>query len=167
MSAKIEGLFSDYAGHHQTAGNVRCHLIGIPMIVFGLNGLLAVELFRVAGWPFFAKAADGWPIEIALLLILAFLPVQLRLDARLGAVMFVLSVAFYLAARMLWWPVNLGLFVVGWVFQFIGHAHYEKKAPSFMTNLIHLLVGPLWVLNHFLHLRAEAPGGQPSAVSDQ
>ena len=157
MSAKIEGLFSDYSGHHQTAGNVRCHMIGIPMIVFGLNGLLAVELFRVA----------GWPIEIALLLILAFLPVQLRLDAKLGAVMFVLSVAFYLVARMLWWPVNLGLFVVGWIFQFIGHAHYEKKAPSFMTNLIHLFVGPLWVLNHFLHLRAEAPGGQPSAVSDQ
>ena len=157
MSEKIDKFFRDYSGHHQTAGNVRCHLVGIPMIVFGLNGLLAVELFRVA----------GWPVEITLLLILAFLPVQLRLDARLGAVFFVLSVAFYLAARMLWWPVNLGLFVAGWIFQFIGHAHYEKKAPSFMTNLIHLLVGPLWVLNHFLHLRAEAPGGQPSAVSDQ
>ena len=38
------------------------------------------------------------------------------------------------------------LFVVGWIFQFIGHYVYEKRAPAFYRNLAHLLVGPLWIL---------------------
>ena len=149
MSAKIDRLFGDYAEHHQTAGNLRCHLIGIPMIVFSLIGLLAVEVFRVA----------GQPVEIALLLVLALLPVHLWLDARLGAALTVLYLAFYLGARMLGWPVHAALFVVGWFFQFLGHMKYEHRSPALFTNLLHLFVGPLWVLNHVLHLRVEPPSG--------
>ena len=26
-----------------------------------------------------------------------------------------------------------------------------------MTNLLHLFIGPLWILNHALHLRKEVP----------
>lgn len=36
-----------------------------------------------------------------------------------------------------------GLFVLGWVLQFIGHA-FEGKAPSFFRNPRFLLIGPLW-----------------------
>ena len=39
-----------------------------------------------------------------------------------------------------------GLFVFGWVLQFVGHYVYEKRSPAFMKNLTHLLVGPLWIL---------------------
>jgi uncharacterized membrane protein YGL010W len=42
-------------------------------------------------------------------------------------------------------PVSIGLFVLGWVFQFVGHYVYEKKSPAFARNLVHLLVGPLWI----------------------
>ena len=44
------------------------------------------------------------------------------------------------------WAVALTLFVLGWVFQFVGHYVYEKKSPAFARNLVHLLVGPLWIL---------------------
>lgn len=37
--------------------------------------------------------------------------------------------------------------------QGIGHAVFEKKAPSFLTNLIHLMVGPLFLLNETLRAR--------------
>ena len=40
----------------------------------------------------------------------------------------------------------LALFVVGWIFQFVGHYVYEKRSPAFFRNLAHLLVGPLWIL---------------------
>ena len=152
MSTKIDALFGDYSTHHRTAGNQRCHLIGIPMIAFGLFGLLSVEVFR----------AGAWPVEVAPLLMLALLPVQLRLEPRLGALLTVLYVFFYLGARMLPWQVNAGLFVVGWIFQFIGHYHYENKSPSFFTNLIHLFTGPLWVLNHVLGLRPTASAQRPA-----
>ena len=43
------------------------------------------------------------------------------------------------------WRWALALFVVGWVFQFIGHA-IEGNQPAFFTNPVYLLVGPLWLL---------------------
>lgn len=43
------------------------------------------------------------------------------------------------------WRWALGLFVGGWVFQFIGHA-IEGNRPAFLTNPLYLLVGPLWFL---------------------
>jgi uncharacterized membrane protein YGL010W len=41
------------------------------------------------------------------------------------------------------WKVALALFVVGWVFQFIGHA-FEGKPPEFLHDWRFLLVGLRW-----------------------
>jgi uncharacterized membrane protein YGL010W len=41
------------------------------------------------------------------------------------------------------WKWGLGLFVFGWILQFIGHA-FEGNQPAFFKNPIYLLVGPLW-----------------------
>ena len=86
-------------------------------------------------------------VDLAMLLIVFAEVVYLMLDWRLGAVMLVVSVGFYFvgAAMPLW--LNVTLFVVGWIFQFLGHSVYEKKSPAFLTNALHLLVGPLWILN--------------------
>jgi uncharacterized membrane protein YGL010W len=40
------------------------------------------------------------------------------------------------------------VFVVAWIAQFIGHK-YEGRKPSFLTDLVYLLVGPAWVLAKF------------------
>lgn len=37
---KIDALLSDYASHHATKGNVACHFVGIPLIVFGILSML-------------------------------------------------------------------------------------------------------------------------------
>jgi uncharacterized membrane protein YGL010W len=42
-----------------------------------------------------------------------------------------------------------GLFVIGWIIQFIGH-YYEGKKPAFVDDLIGLLVGPLFVVVELL-----------------
>jgi uncharacterized membrane protein YGL010W len=41
--------------------------------------------------------------------------------------------------------VALGLFALGWIFQFVGHA-YEGKRPEFFKDLRFLLVGVRWWL---------------------
>jgi uncharacterized membrane protein YGL010W len=148
MGGKIDALFGDYAEHHRSEGNRWCHAVGIPLIAAGLLGLAAVELAR----------AGRWPVELSAVLIAALAPVYIRLDARLGAALTVVYVLLYLGARMLGWPISLGLFVLGWALQFVGHGVYEKRSPAFFRNLVHLLVGPLWVLNHFLRLRGEPHG---------
>jgi uncharacterized membrane protein YGL010W len=42
------------------------------------------------------------------------------------------------------WRLALALFIVGWIFQFIGHA-IEGNQPAFFKNPMYLLVGPWWL----------------------
>jgi len=42
------------------------------------------------------------------------------------------------------WRWALGLFIVGWIFQFIGHA-VEGNQPAFLTNPLYLVIGPWWL----------------------
>ena len=41
------------------------------------------------------------------------------------------------------WKIALGLFLLGWVFQFVGHA-FERKEPEFFHDWRFLLVGLRW-----------------------
>ncbi len=145
MHSTQDRLWADYETHHRAGGNKVCHMVGIPLIIAGLLGLLAIPVTRVS----------SMPVEVSLLLLLVAGGAYLWLDVKLGLVMIAFSVLLYLGARMLSWPAALGLFLVGWVFQFIGHGVYEKRSPAFLDNLAHLLVGPLWVLNHFVPLKAQ------------
>lgn len=47
------------------------------------------------------------------------------------------------------WRWGLGLFVVGWIFQFAGHI-IEGNQPAFFRNPIYLLVGPIWLVRRAL-----------------
>lgn len=55
------------------------------------------------------------------------------------------SVPLFVAAVFVhgFWPVPLGFFVVGWAFQFIGHA-VEGKPPEFFQDWRFLFVGLRW-----------------------
>lgn len=41
------------------------------------------------------------------------------------------------------WRIPLALFVVGWIFQFVGHA-FEGKPPEFFRDWRFLFVGARW-----------------------
>jgi len=41
------------------------------------------------------------------------------------------------------WPYALALFIIGWIFQFIGHA-FEGKPPEFLGDWRFLFVGVRW-----------------------
>ena len=59
----------------------------------------------------------------------------------IGIPMIVVSLPLFFFSRR--WA--LVLFIVGWVFQFIGHA-IEGTQPAFLGNPLYLLVGPWWLL---------------------
>ncbi len=150
----IESLFGDYATYHRTKGNKWFHRFGIPLIMLGGLGMLA----RLAVAPF---------VDAAVLLIAVAAVVYFTLDWRLAALMLVVSAAFYFAGAALPFWVNVVLFVLGWILQFVGHSVYEKRQPAFMTNALHLLVGPLWILNDVVHVvKSPATGhSQPATTS--
>jgi uncharacterized membrane protein YGL010W len=68
-----------------------------------------------------------------------------RLCHTIGIPLIVLSIPVFLLS--IWisglWVVALALFVMGWVFQFIGHA-VEGKPPEFFHDWRFLLVGVRW-----------------------
>jgi uncharacterized membrane protein YGL010W len=134
-------LFDDYGAYHRDRRNLVCHEIGIPLIVLGIIALL--RLVVVPGW---GDNLAGPAVGATLLYyIVAFGRTHL-LSVVIAAVG--LTVMYNVAAYVTW-PFAVAAFVVGWIFQFIGHA-YEGKSPAFLTNLLHLLVGPLWVASHLV-----------------
>jgi len=60
------------------------------------------------------------------------------------------SIVFYFVGAALGLWINVALFILGWIFQFIGHKVYEHKNPAFFQNFVHLLIGPLWILNDII-----------------
>ncbi|HXI13673.1 MAG TPA: Mpo1-like protein [Thermoanaerobaculia bacterium] len=134
---RIHTLFADYASFHQTRGNKACHRAGIPLIMLSLFGMLAL-----------ARLNPNHPhLNAAVLLIAASTVYYFVLEPRLALVMLAVSAAMYLAALHLPLWLLVALFVVGWILQGVGHAAYEKKAPAFAKNLVHLMIGPLWIAN--------------------
>ena len=146
MSDTLRAHFKDYGAFHATRGNQACHYVGIPLIVLTLFTFLTrVALFDVA----------GFSVTLAEVVMLAVVVYYLTLDVPLGIMMLAVYAALNVAGR----PIPLAwagaLFVLGWVFQFLGHYIYEKRSPAFYKNLTHLLVGPLWIT-------AKAVGGRSS-----
>ena len=138
-----------YAAYHRDRRNIATHLIGIPMIV----AALAVLLSRPAS----NLGALAFDVSPAWLLFGAATVYYLLLDVPLGLMMAVVSAVcivfgHWLAAAPLsvWLGSGLGLFVVGWIFQFVGHAAYEHRKPAFVDDVIGLLIGPLFVLAEVL-----------------
>lgn len=60
-------------------------------------------------------------------------------------------------------PVGIGLFVLGWILQFIGHA-FEGKPPSFFRDPSFLLVGATWYVKRTWSKLTGQPFDEPSPV---
>ncbi len=68
-----------------------------------------------------------------------------------------LSQWFAAQPTAVWLAWGIGLFVLGWAIQFLGH-YYEGKKPAFVDDLVGLLVGPLFLTAEaafYLHLRLD------------
>jgi uncharacterized membrane protein YGL010W len=144
----LEDQLANYAAYHRDNRNIATHFVGIPMIVVAVATLLSRPVLEVAGLP--ASAAVG----VSLLTALYYL----RLDLRLGLLMTALltaAAAFgaWAAAQStaVWLALGVGGFVVGWVFQFVGH-FWEGRKPALVDDLIGLIIGPLFVTVELLFL---------------
>jgi uncharacterized membrane protein YGL010W len=139
---RVDALLSDYASFHRTRGNLVCHAFGITLIVFGiLSMLLAIPL-----------PIDSFTVAEALITVGVLFYVTL--DVTLAAAMLAELALLDLVARVVGdWRIGLAAFALGWVFQALGHARFEKNRPAFFKNLAHLMVGPLFLANELFRIR--------------
>lgn len=117
----LERLLSQYAAYHLDQKNIVTHFVGIPLIVFSILCLTA----RVG------VEISGVSVTLASILIVLSAIYYISLDI-FGILMLIIFIAAYpLAVKIAvlpmwsWLGASIGIFVVGWVFQFveIGRAH--------------------------------------------
>jgi len=134
----IDTLLTQYGESHRNHVNEWVHIVCVPLIVFSLLGLLwsvhpsVALLGSIIALYYYYKLSR--PFAVVMLAMLA---------AMLGVLL--------LMPAMTILPLSLGVFVLAWIGQFIGH-QIEGKKPSFLDDLRFLLVGPLFVLG-FLYRR--------------
>ena len=138
----LEDLFKVYGESHKHQKNILIHKIFVPLILFSVMGLL----FYIPAPHSWKEAGFDWAL-IASSLTLGY---YYLLSKKYFALMFGVFAVFYFLVRLsagLYGAVYWfgALFILSWIAQFIGHK-IEGKKPSFLNDLLFLLVGPLWVV---------------------
>jgi uncharacterized membrane protein YGL010W len=129
---KVDQLLAHYGSSHTHPTNELIHFIAIPLIMLSLCGLM----FALHPWVAYA-----------------FIAASMVYYARLSWIFFLSMTAWSLiilisihALQPYVLATSVVIFVLAWIFQFIGHK-IEGKKPSFLEDLQYLWVGPLFVLS--------------------
>jgi len=140
----MQDWIDSYSADHRNPTNQLFHWLCVPPIVWSVVALLwAVPV------PASLARPGAWAV---LVMVLAFYWYWRR-SHRLAAGLLVVFALFGLLAHVLYNQlgaamlcyVAVGVFVLAWIGQFIGH-HYEGRRPSFLTDLSYLLIGPAWLM---------------------
>ena len=129
-----------YGESHQNPTNILIHKIFVPLIMFSVIGLLWA--IPVGGnLPWFVNFGVGL-VAVALVFYMTMSP--LIFVSMLAIVAPMIYGNFLLSQLPSHLNLSIGIFVFSWIMQFYGHK-IEGKKPSFLEDLLFLLVGPVWV----------------------
>jgi uncharacterized membrane protein YGL010W len=141
MKTLVDQL-ATYATYHRDPRNIATHFVGVPIIVLSVLILLSRVSADVA----------GISVSPALVVFILSSLFYFKLSALYGLAMFLIHGGLLLIAghfatlsTAAWLGAGIGIFVVGWIIQFIGH-YYEGRKPAFVDDLIGLAIGPLFVV---------------------
>ena len=141
---KLQELLDGYAEDHQHPTNLLIHKFGVPLVLFHFVAMFDwIHLYpslyiETEPHSYFALSLGH---VVALWIFVWYLSLSVKLAV---IVAFFSILCFALAMHT---PFSWVIFIaiVAWVLQLVGHAVYEKRSPSFFTNLFQLLIGPLFV----------------------
>ncbi|MGH8157096.1 MAG: DUF962 domain-containing protein [Rhodanobacter sp.] len=144
----MQDWLDSYSGDHRNPTNQIFHWLCVPPIVWSVIALLwaipvPASLLRPGAWS-------------VLVMVLAFYWYWRR-SRRLAAALLIVFALLGLLTNLLYYRLGaaslcylaIGVFVVAWIGQFIGH-QYEGRRPSFLTDLSYLLIGPAWLMAKLL-----------------
>lgn len=147
----IDQWLDEYGQSHKNATNKTIHYIFVPLIMFSVLGILWAIPTPAAFDELVPYHILNWG-TIAMAFALIF---YLRLSIPLFIGFVFILAAMIAGNAAIWEAINhnallhvgimAGVFVVSWVFQFVGH-NIEGKKPSFTKDLQFFLIGPAWIL---------------------
>lgn len=142
----MQQWLDEYGESHRNPTNKTIHWICVPAILFSVLGLLwlvPVPQFAAAIGPWVNWATLAMAMAVVYYLVLS--PMLAVGMALIALVMFTLINRLEQALAFPLWMLFVGVFVVAWIGQFIGH-EIEGKKPSFFKDLQFLLIGPAWLM---------------------
>ncbi|MCJ7935513.1 MAG: DUF962 domain-containing protein [Chryseobacterium sp.] len=148
---KVDLLFAEYSKSHRNATNKFIHWICVPLIFWTILGFIAL-----IPAPHFCSSYFGCISIVSLITVLLITLFYLRLSLLISGIMifmmlimehFIYLTNIHFGKQS--WMIYLAVFIITWIFQFIGHK-IEGKRPSFLKDLQFLLVGPIWLLSFIL-----------------
>lgn len=144
--SKIAPLLTEYKTSHQNPTNQLIHWVMVPLIYLSVIGMLwGVGLGPELGF------LGGEQLNVAMVVSLLVFAYYLSLSFTIAVGMLMVSIlgmiaCWYLDPRTSLLAVSALVFVVSWIFQFIGHK-IEGKKPSFFKDIQFFLIGPAWVMS--------------------
>lgn len=146
----IDQWLEEYGESHQNKTNKTIHWICVPTILFTVLGLFAsIPASGLFNWvPAELSVFANWGGVIVILGLLFYLRLSWVMALGMGVITIAMLFGVREVARLNLaplWALCLGVFVVAWIGQFIGHK-VEGKKPSFFKDLQFLMIGPAWLL---------------------
>ena len=138
----LDEQMAAYAAYHRNAWNRLTHFVGVPLITFAI--LIPMAWLRLP--------IGGFELTGALVFVVAVLAWYFALDAVLAtAMIFLIVPLLYIADKVAqlpgatgWWVFG-ATFVIGWIFQLVGHA-IEGRRPALADNFLQIFVAPIFLL---------------------
>ena len=146
MSQSMQQLLDEYASSHQNKTNKLIHYFAVPIIFWTITAML---------WVVKIPQVENLAVVMTVLVSLYYI----SKDIKIAIQMIVISILCLLLdawLEKLGLPllyIAIGLFIIAWVFQFIGH-NIEGKKPSFFKDLQFLLIGPAWIVKELFSNRS-------------
>ena len=138
--SKLENYLNEYSESHQNNTNVLIHKICVPAIMFSVIGILKA-LPVPSAWPIWLDWSTFFVIGT-----LIFYGCLKNIKLFFEMLLFILVQVLILELlRPHFFILCLLIFIIAWIFQFIGHK-IEGKKPSFFKDIFFLLIGPIWVV---------------------
>jgi uncharacterized membrane protein YGL010W len=148
---KIDLLFSEYGKSHRNITNQWIHYFCVPLIFWSILGFISLIPSPHLWIHYF-----GYISLVSIAALVLVLVYYYRLNWKIASISifflllmehFVYFIHHYFDKKAIW--IFLIVFVITWIFQFVGHK-IEGKKPSFLKDIQFLLIGPIWLLKKLL-----------------
>jgi uncharacterized membrane protein YGL010W len=145
MSLNLEKQLCFYGAYHHNPVNIGIHMTCVPLIM-ATSFLLATNspvLIPLPSW----LTVPNLPLNVATIVGIGYSTFYILLEPVAGTITVPLIMGWTAYAKHLTTEysaisnqIAIGIFVVSWILQFVGHGVFEKRAPALLDNLIQALV---------------------------
>ncbi|KAK2758711.1 hypothetical protein FQN54_003401 [Arachnomyces sp. PD_36] len=176
MALNLEKQLLFYGAYHHNAVNVAIHIVCVPI-------LLVTGILFATNTPAFIPLPDvfeanGFPLNVGTIAGLLYTILYILMEPAAGAMLAPLLLAGTAYANHLtstygatanYWA--LGIHIVSWLLQFVGHGMFEGRAPALLDNLVQaLFLAPFFVwleVLFFFGYRPELKARLDKAVEEE